>query len=239
MSDLLEHVIEAHGGIARWRACSSISARIVTGGGLWPLKGIVQDSNPRRMHASLHEQRASVQPFGQPDWRTSFSPNRIAIIAQDGSVVRERLSPRESFTGHVMNTPWDALDRAYFNGYAMWTYLTTPFCFAMPGFEAREVEPWIEGGETWRVLRVTFPSGVHSHCTEQSFYFGDDFMLRRHDYNVDVAGAIPVAQYLNTVVDFEGIRMPSQRRAFLRGPDGKPVREMLFVSIDLGEFALS
>lgn len=239
MNDLLDHVIEAHGGLARWRACSSISARIVTGGGLWPLKGIVQDASSRRMHVSLHEQRASVQPFGQPDWRTSFTPNRVAIIAQDDSVVRERLSPRESFAGHVMNTPWDALDRAYFNGYAMWTYLTTPFLFAMPGFSSREIEPWIEGGEKWRGLRVTFPSDVHSHCTEQSLYFDDELMLRRHDYNVDVAGAIPVAQYLDLVVDFEGFRMPSQRRAFLRGPNGQPVREMLFVSIDLGEFSVS
>jgi hypothetical protein len=31
------------------------------------------------------------------------------------------------------------LDRAYFNGYALWTYLTTPFLFALPGFGVDEI----------------------------------------------------------------------------------------------------
>jgi hypothetical protein len=31
------------------------------------------------------------------------------------------LSPIDSFAGHQMNTPWDALHRAYFNAEALWT----------------------------------------------------------------------------------------------------------------------
>ena len=41
-----------------------------------------------------------------------------------------------------MRTSWDPLHRAYFNGYALWTYLTTPFLLAMDGHEAGEIEPW-------------------------------------------------------------------------------------------------
>src|SRR5437773_2534380 len=74
-----------------------------------------QDSNPREMTVTLHEETASVSPFGQPGWRTGA-----------GAVVRERSDPRAAFA--VMDTPWDPLHRAYFNGYATWTYLTTPFC---------------------------------------------------------------------------------------------------------------
>jgi len=33
---------------------------------------------------------------------------------------------------------WDDLHLAYFSGYAMWNYLTTPFLFAMEGFEVEE-----------------------------------------------------------------------------------------------------
>ena len=36
-----------------------------------------------------------------------------------------------------MNTPWDPLHRAYFNGEALWTYLTTPFLLAMDGVRVR------------------------------------------------------------------------------------------------------
>ena len=44
----------------------------------------------------------------------------------------------------------------YFAGYAMWTYLTTPFLFVMDGVATEELQPWHENGETWRRLKVTF-----------------------------------------------------------------------------------
>ena len=56
-----------------------------------------------------------------------------------------------------------------FNGYALWTYLTTPFHFAMPGFAVEEIEPWREDDELWRGLRVTYPSNIASHSKEQDF----------------------------------------------------------------------
>ena len=62
-----------------------------------------------------------------------------------------------------MNTVWDPLHLAYFTGYAMWTYLTTPFFTAMPGFEVTEISPWQEGGESWRGLRARFPNEIASH----------------------------------------------------------------------------
>jgi hypothetical protein len=181
MSDLLAEVVHAHGGHQRWAELTRMQATIVTGGQLWGMKGLVQDSAPREMTVSLHEERASVHPFGAPDQRTDFTPDRIAIEKLDGRVVAERDNPRESFAGHDLTTPWDPLHRAYFNGYALWTYLTTPFLLTMPGFGVTEIEPWNEGNERWRVLRAIFPAGIASHCTTQDFYFGEDNLLRRHD----------------------------------------------------------
>ena len=109
---------------------------------------------------------------------------------------------------------------------------------AMPGFEVTEIEPWKEGDEQWRGLRVRFPEHVASHSTEQDFYFGPDLLLRRHDYQVDVAGSFSAAQYVQGIVDVEGLRFPSRRRAYLRGPDLQPVRDLLLVSIDLSNFRL-
>ena len=60
MNELLAEVIDAHGGLDRWNSLNLAEATLVTGGGLWGLKGLVQDPNPRRMTVSLHEQRASV-----------------------------------------------------------------------------------------------------------------------------------------------------------------------------------
>ena len=238
MNELLAQIIAAHGGLGRWNTFKRVTATVVTGGGLWPMKGLEQDPNPREETVTLHEEIASVSPFGQPDWHTAFTPDRIAIETTTGDVVSERLDPRASFAGHVMNTPWNPLQRAYFNGYAMWTYLTTPFLLAMPGFEVAEISPWQEGGELWRGLRARFPDEIASHSKEQDFYFGDDFLLRRHDYHVDVAGGFPTAQYVYDIVEADGLRFPTKRRAYVRGPHLKPIRDLLMVTIDLSNFRL-
>jgi hypothetical protein len=239
MNELLEQVLSAHGGRERWGELNRVTATIVTGGGLWALKGLIQDPDPREMTVTVHEQVASVSPFGRSDWRTAFTPNRIAIESTSGEIVRECSEPRAAFAGHVMNTPWDPLHRAYFNGYAMWTYLTTPFVLAMPGVSVTEISPLHENGEVWRGLRAHFPDHIATHSAEQDFYFGADFLLRRHDYVVEVSGSFPAAQYVYDIVEVEGLRFPTKRRAYLRGPDMKPVLDMLLVSIDLANFRFS
>lgn len=239
MAPLLESVLDAHGGLRRWNQFNTVRAQIVTGGGLWALKGLVQDATPRQMRVSLHEQFASVAPFGQPHWRTNFRSGRVAIETMEGDVVMERMDPREAFSNHAMNTPWDPVHRAYFNGYALWTYLTTPFFMAMPGFDVSEIAPIEEGAERWRGLRARFPAHIASHCVEQDFYFGEDCLLRRHDYRVDVAGSIPSAQYVDRAVDVQGLKAYTRRRAYVRGPDMRPVRDLLMVTIDLSNFEFS
>src|SRR5215469_10666122 len=156
VNKLLAGILDAHGGMSRWNECHKVEATIVSGGGFFPFKGTPQDANPRRMTVWLHEERSSVRPYGAPDQRTMFTPERIAIEKLDGTLVAERYSPKDSFAGHQMSTPWDSLQRAYFNGEAVWTYLTTPFLLAMDGVRVEETEPWREGAVTWRVLRAYF-----------------------------------------------------------------------------------
>lgn len=235
MNTLLGRVLEAHGGIGRWEHYTEVEASIVSGGGLFALKGLPQDSEPRRMTVWLHEQRASVLPFGAPDQRTMFTADRIAIEKLDGALVAERYAPRDSFAGHQINTPWDPLHRAYFNGEALWTYLTTPFVLAMDGVRVEETEPWNEGAETWRVLRAYFPGSLETHCLVQDFFFGEDFLLRRHDYTVTIAGGFAAAQLTSNHTEANGIRLPTKRRAYARAPDRRPIRDLLLVSIDIGD----
>ena len=80
------------------------------------------------------------------------------------------------------------------NGYARWTYLTTPFFMAMPGFEVAEIEPGRSAPRFGAGLRVRFPLSFASHSTDQEFYFGPDHLLRRHDYRLEIGGGVPIAQ---------------------------------------------
>ena len=235
MNELLGQILNAHGGIDRWNKYEKVEATIVSGGGFFPLKGVIQDADPRRMAVWLHEERSSVLPYGAPDQRTMFTPDRIAIEKLDGTVVAERRDPRDSFAGHQMSTPWDALHRAYFNGEALWTYLTTPFLLAMEGVVVEETEPWSEDNETWRVLRAHFPGSIETHSLVQDFFFDHDFRLRRHDYNVNIAGGFNAAQLTSDYIVADGIHLPTKRRAYTRGPDRRPITDMLMVSIDISD----
>jgi hypothetical protein len=233
MNELLAAILDMHGGVDPWRGYERVDATIVSGGGFFSLKGLVQDSSPRRMTVWLHEERSSVSPYGAPDQRTMFTPDRIAIEKLDGALIAERRAPKDSFAGHQMNTPWDALHRAYFNGEALWTYLTTPFLLAMKGVHVEETEPWSEGPETWRVLRAYFPGAIETHSLVQDFFFGEDLTLRRHDYSVNIAGGFAAAQLTSHYIEAGGIRLPARRRAYTRGPDRRPILDMLMVSIDI------
>lgn len=235
MDGLVQLTIDAHGGFERWRRFEYVSAHLRCGGVLWALKhqqGVLDDVNVR---VALRREWASHSPFLKPNRRTSFEPHRIAIEATDGRIVEERLQPRESFVGHGVDTPWDPLQLAYFAGYAMWTYLTTPFLFAMDGVATEELQPWHENGEVWRRLKVTFPQSIATHSTVQTFYFGSDGLLRRHDYDVDVQGGTPAAHYVHDYQEFSAISVPTKRRVLGRRPDGTPVPDPSIVTIDVSE----
>jgi hypothetical protein len=239
MADLLNEVLLAHGGLDNWRQFSRAQATIVTGGQLWATKGQPQDPLPRRMSVALDHEWASVRPFGADDQRSDFTAQRVAIEKLDGRVVSERHNPRESFDGHEFATPWDPLQRANFNGYAMWTYLTTPFLLALEGVSVREI-PAVEGdGQTWVGLETTFPADIATHSTVQEFYFGDDRLLRRHDYRVEVAGAFPAVQYTYDIVEANVIKLPSKRRAYRADDEGNAVDDQLMVAIDFSDISFS
>ena len=78
MNELLARILEAHGGMDRWRRYEKVEATIVSGGGLFALKGVLQDSVPRRMAVWLHEERSSVFPYGASDQRTMFTSRLCA-----------------------------------------------------------------------------------------------------------------------------------------------------------------
>ena len=152
-----------------------VVATIASGGGFFALKGVLQDLDPRQMTVWSHSQRCALSPYGAADQRSMFRSDRIAVEKIDGPLVAERRAPRDSFAGHQMNTPWDPLHRAYFNGEALWTYFTTPFLrTVLDAVRVEEIEPWRENGEIWRVLCAVFPGSIETHSLVQDFFFGHD-----------------------------------------------------------------
>jgi hypothetical protein len=238
-TDLAKLAIAAHGGLEQWKRLSTISVHGVNGGLLWGAKGKAGVLDDVTVTVDLRNEKVSHWPFGSPDRRSRFEPRRVALENASGKVVEELLNPRSSFKGHTFETPWSNLQLAYFAGCAMWTYLNTPFLLVRPGVESEELEPWQEAGETWRRLKVRFPVDIATHSTEQTLYFDQQGLLKRHDYDVEISGGTPAAHYVYDLKQFSGIVFPTKRRIFPRQPDGHSLPEPLVVSIDLDQFVLS
>jgi hypothetical protein len=233
MADLLDWAIAAHGGFDRWNALRTVSLDLSVGGALWESKGQIGLFANATYAADLHRQRATLGRFGAPDRRVQFTPDRLVLETEGGDVLEIRDNPRAAFAGHTNDTPWDQLHAAYFDGYALWTYLTQPFLYRYPGFLASEIEPWEEDGEVWRRLKVRFPGSIASHTGEQVSYFGPDGRLRRHDYAVDVLGGATGAHYAGDYREHGGIMVPHRRRVYPLGTDNHKILEPVLITIDI------
>jgi len=233
MVKLLASIVEAHGGMARWKKYEKVEATIIGGGGFFRFKGLPQDDLPRRLTVWLHQARATITHFGALDQKAFFSPDRVWIEDFDKSVIAERSMPREAFSGHQMTTLWDPLHLAYFNGESFWTYFTVPFLLAAENLHVEELSDWYEAEERWKVLRVHFPPSIKTHSAVQEFYFDSDLMLRRHDYSLNISGGFGVAQMLSDYIEIDGIKIPTRRHAYPRDQSCIPVAEMLLLSIDI------
>ena len=238
MNDLLKLAVSAHGGLSRWNQLGMMEAKISITGALWHKKGKPDVLKNTCMEAHLHEERVITHLIGQ-NKRMVFTPNRVATETEDGLVLESRANPRAAFEHHRAETPWDDLHVAYFNNYALWTYLTIPFLYTYPGFVTEELAPWREDGEEWRPLNVTFPDYVATHAREQISYFGKDGLLRRHEYTVDILGG---AQGLNYAADYrnvDGIMIPTKRRMYPCDAERRKVAEPILVAIDISEIGFS
>jgi hypothetical protein len=109
----------------------------------------------------------------------------------------------------------------------------------MTGFRTSELAPWDEAGQRWRRLRVTWPSYLATHSTEQTLYFDGEGLLARHDYDVEISGGTSAAHYVTDYAEVAGIKVPTKHRIFPRTPEGHALAELLVVSIDVGEIAFT
>ncbi|WP_116140207.1 hypothetical protein [Trinickia diaoshuihuensis] len=239
MNAIAESIIGAHGGLAQWRNFRTVSARLVQGGALWGLKGQAGVLENTTVTVATDRQWASHAPFGSLAARSDFTRERIALLDRAGRVIEERVQPRESFSGHTLETPWDPLQLAFFAGCAMWTYLNAPFVLAWEGVHCEDDGLWQEQGEVWRKIRVRYPENLEVFSKAQTIYVGPDNLIRRLDYDVEIAGNTPGAHYVSDYTTVSGVRFPTKRRIYPRTPEGQAMPEPLVVSIDLHEITLS
>ena len=234
MDSLLKLALEAHGGLKVWNKFRSLQAKVSIGGALWDQKQIPGLFKNSRVELKLQYQQV-ITHLIDLDERIVFTPNQISLETESGSFLDTRIDPRSAFAGQSANSKWDKLHAGYFCSYALWGYLTTPFLYTYSGFETHEIEPWHEDGERWRVLQVTFPGEYAAHTGTQYSYFGEDGLLRRHLYTVDVLGGAQGANYASEYRAVDGLMLATRRRVVAYDDARQKVPAPVLVSIDLSE----
>ena len=234
MTDLLQLALEAHGGVKRWNELHEAEAKLSIGGALWELQQKADLFKNIHIQYGLHEQWMTTELMGDGR-RMVFTRDRMSIETATGDSIETLDAPRASFSGQPITAQWNDLQAGYFNSYALWTYLTIPFLYAQPGFTREELTAWEENDEIWRPLKVTFPPSIATHTKEQISYFGQDCLLRRHQYTVDVLGRAKGLNYAYNYCDFDGIAVPTCRRVYAYDENRRKVPESVLVAIDIEE----
>jgi hypothetical protein len=239
MSTLVDEILDAYGGAARWRDVETISASKRFGGAIWGIKsvaGVVEDGEAT---VWIQQQHTSLRPFTAPNLESDYTPDRVRIQTTVGETIEQLDDPRASFTGHTLQTPWTTLQLAYFTGYAMWTYTAEPLNLTLPGVTVREGETWIENGEVFRRLHVLYPPHIATHSTSQVLYVDAAGLIRRRDYEVDIAGESPGAHYVSEFETVDDIVIPAKRMIYVRDEAGNPMLDQLVVSIELSDIRVA
>jgi hypothetical protein len=237
MNDLLQKAVAAHGGLKRWSQISSVTVAASVTGAIWFVKSQGDYLKDVVMIVDTQKEQMTTDFPGQ-DKRLLFTPERLVMERRDGTLIQVRDNPETSFEGQTRETPWDDLHVAYFQGEALWTYLNTPFLYTQEGFETEEIAAIEVNDETWRRLKIIFPSRIKSHTREQISCFGPDGLIRRHDYTVDILGGATGLNYASDYREVEGIVFPTKRRIYAYEGDYQLVPEPLLVSIDMGEITV-
>lgn len=241
MTGLVDEILTAHGGRDRWLAVSALTAH-------GRFSGLLRSRFPgNRMtnvtvRVQLAEQHAVFYGFPQEDQQAVFDRGDVRIVSRGGETISARRDARAAFAGLSglrRNVRWDALDAAYFAGYAWWNYLSTPVLLTREGISITEGGIWPEAGERWRRLEVSFPPDIHTHSERQTFYVDAAGLIRRQDYVAQPVGAwARAAHYCNEHRPFGGLLFPTRRCVRPRRSRGRSLRYPTLVALDIDEIGV-
>lgn len=206
----VDQAIEAHGGEARWREVSAIDTSWTFHGTMFKIR--LREAQLKDLHAriSTTEPRVVVDPFAGRSATGTFTPTRLELVEQDGRMTSLE-NPRDAFKRPRTIVWWNDLEMLYFAGYVLWNYAQLPFLLLKPGLVIEDAGTTRKQGETWTKVRVTFPATLPTHSPRQTFYFGPDGLLRRHDYHVGILSRLARgARYIHANQVIDGLTLPSR-----------------------------
>lgn len=227
---LLDDVIDASGGMARWNGLSRFTLHLSVAGTLFSAAGHSSEFKDVTAEGSTRVQSVRFTGITGGEHSASFQADTITIESLDGEVLRARHDPHLAFAAASPHALADDLHLVFFCGVAIWNHLTNPFLLAHPDVVVEELAPWQENTETWRRLRARFPPSLITLASEQILYFDENALQRRADH--DLFG-MRVAQSCWAHDNFNGIVVPTLRRAQTMRPDGTVSAKPILMDVEI------
>jgi len=233
-NDVVDRALEAHGGEARWKALSTLTTQWTFRGMMFKMR--MREAQLKNLTASIstREPRVVIHPYPKPGMQAVFTPQHLQVSDEKG-VISSREHPRSTFGGLRTVVWWDDLEMLYFAGYVLWNYPQLPFLLLQPGLTLEDAGTSKQGQETWNKVKVTFPSEMPTHSPVQTFYFGPDGLLRRHDYCVAIMSPLARgARYIHSYQDVDGFKLPQriEMKLGMWGESYAPFPSLGYVDLD-------
>ncbi len=218
----LDLACDRHGGLETYQLTPKLSLQLADVGGWVPwVKGLGRRfAVPGAVDIWPRERRVVFYDFPQPGHTGIYDDGRVAI-ALDPQTRLEGPSHRGTFAGIAKWRTWWPDDAVYFLGYALLLYVSLPFCL---GDQKLIRATRSEGGvELW----YRFADGADTHSAVQGFFFDESGLLRRHDYRVDILGAVFNGAHLSSAYrEVAGLQLATERTVYAK-PWHHPVRARL------------
>jgi hypothetical protein len=216
--DLVERSIRTHGGWDAWKALEVI--RIDPGwlkGSLPFLKGYGRTFGlPRRIELRPHRNVAVFEGYPNDETTGLYEKGTVSLVdAKTTETLIGSKGHRLTFDGGARRRRWAPLDALYFFGYALIHYHSIPYTLGEATFvSSRSVHV---GGEELDVLELEFPPERETHSARQTFYFGREGLVRRHDYVAEVVGSWAKGSHFWLDYDLvDGLKFATRRQVRLR-----------------------
>lgn len=237
--ELLETMIDAHGGLQKWFEFSRATARVLITGDVWSSPKGEPVFADTQIEILTQEESVTMVSNGSSGLRSVFRPNIIQLEVPGEELVETRYNPRTSFEAGGRLSEWDKFQMAYVCSYSIWNCLTQPFLFSFSGFEIEEVAPRPAGTETWRTIKVEYPEYIVSPSRQIICYVGDDGLMRQQDFVHHNLNDITISSVMTEYAEIQGMRLPVVRKLYLAKDLENGTDAPLFASIQIKDIAFS
>lgn len=232
---IVERVLDACGGIDRWRRLTGFTAHVsICGAALPPPDGHAPAGvshvtvrsyslpTPPRVKPSLRElvvegdtATPRLRIYGSTDLDRCclYRPERVEFRDMAGHLLQAQDEPLAALAARAPQAPFNPLERGFMFGALVWEAIVGPFLLSHPEtLTVSAVPPGCGAEAAQTAIAAEWPQTLIPLAPRKVLHFDGAGRLIRCDSALDRLGFGAVSDTISAPVDFQGIRVSTLRR---------------------------